>query len=88
VVLRRSHILDNPSAFVGIFRIWQMLLPILNCSCSITIERAFVIKQKGRVNNVSTIDQLIKEINDILGNLSENKLLYILTFIKKVFGSC
>lgn len=40
------------------------------------------------MNNVSTIDKLIQEINDILGNLSENKLLYILTFIKKVFGSC
>lgn len=32
-------------------------------------------------------EKYIEEINNILINLDENKLLYILTFIKKVFGS-
>lgn len=67
---------------------WQKLLSIQKYFCSITIERAFVVKQKGRVNNVDTKEHLIKEINVILDDLSENKLIYILTFIKKVFGSC
>lgn len=32
-------------------------------------------------------EKYIEEINNILIDLDENKLLYILTFIKKVFGS-
>lgn len=32
-------------------------------------------------------EKYIEEINNILINLDENKLLYILTFIKKWFGS-
>lgn len=32
-------------------------------------------------------EKYIEEINKFLINLDENKLLYILTFIKKVFGS-
>lgn len=32
-------------------------------------------------------EKYIEEINNILINLDEKKLLYILTFIKKVFGS-
>lgn len=32
-------------------------------------------------------EKYIEEINRLIINLDENKLLYILTFIKKMFGS-
>lgn len=32
-------------------------------------------------------EKYIEEISNILRNLDENKLLYILTFIRKMFGS-
>lgn len=31
-------------------------------------------------------DKYMKEINEIISTFDENKLLYILTFIKRVFG--
>lgn len=36
---------------------------------------------------MSMIDKYIAEITQYLRNLNENQLLYILTFIKKMFGS-
>ncbi len=35
---------------------------------------------------MSMIDKYIKEITELLETLDENQLLYILTFIKKLFG--
>lgn len=35
---------------------------------------------------MSIIDQYISEITELLRERDENQLLYILTFIKKVFG--
>lgn len=35
---------------------------------------------------MSTVDSTIKKINELLETLDENELLYILTFIKKLFG--
>lgn len=32
-------------------------------------------------------EKYISEITEIINKLDENKLLYILTFIKKIFGS-
>ena len=33
-------------------------------------------------------EKYIEEITRLIASLDENKLLYILTFIKKMFGSC
>ena len=33
-------------------------------------------------------EKYISEITEIIDDLDENQLLYILTFIKKMFGSC
>lgn len=36
---------------------------------------------------MSAVDITIKKINELLEQLDENELLYILTFIEKLFGS-
>jgi hypothetical protein len=35
---------------------------------------------------MSAVDQTVLRINEILKDLDENELLYILTFIQKLFG--
>ena len=36
---------------------------------------------------MSMVDKYIKEITEFIKKLDENELLYILTFLKKMFGS-
>lgn len=36
---------------------------------------------------MSAADQIIQKINDQLKKLDENQLTYVLTFLKKLFGS-
>lgn len=44
----------------------------------------FLPRMKGEIH-MSVIDMYIKKINEILESLSENELLYILTFVTKMF---